>query len=68
MPQIQEQILVGDVPVLMQLKFQQSESNLSVNVPQIQFIVRLLVFSCATETGTRSANCAGIRDSSAVLG
>ena len=45
----------GDVLVLMQLKFQQSESYLSVNVPQIQFVVRLFVFSCA-------------RDSSAVLG
>ena len=46
----------------------QSESYLGVNVPQLQFIVRLLVFSCATETGTHSANSAGIRDSSAVLG
>ena len=67
-PQIQEQILVGDVPVLMKPKFQQSESYLSVNVPQTQFIVILVAFSCATETGTHSASCAGIRDSSAVLG
>ena len=72
-PHIQEQIvaveiLVGDIPVLVQHKSQQSESYLSVKVPQIQFTIKLLVFRCATETGTHSANCGGIRDSSALLG
>ena len=44
-PLIQEQILavvVGDVPVLVQLKLQQSSPLENLMVPQIQFIVRLL--------------------------
>ena len=58
-PQIQEQIL--EVPAVRVVLERECASD---SVHRQTFVV----FSCATETGTHSANCAGIRDSSAVLG
>ena len=44
-----------DVPVIMQLKFQQFWPIANVKVPQIQFIYRLRTFSCDPEMRTHSA-------------
>ena len=49
----------GDAPEIMQLVFQQSKSYIHLEVPQFQFIDRVLDISVVPQRiGTLSANCA----------
>ena len=69
MPQIQEQIvavvvLAGDVPVIMQLEYQQSKFE-NPEVPQFLFVDRVLDIPVATQRRVRAVqNCAENRQDS----